>query len=128
MLDHLRFRLEHNGEPMPMLPFDDMDWVLDAQLPDGALRAFTPLTETSGPLTGAPSITRGLSLAADRSSSRVLRSVSGVDLLDGPAKDRATLLGHVPDVGGLVALAAEGNRREIGTIGLDQHPVDAESS
>jgi protease-4 len=33
VLDHLRFRLEHNGEPMPMLPFDDMEMVLDAQTP-----------------------------------------------------------------------------------------------
>jgi protease-4 len=35
ILDHLRFRLEHNGEPMPMLPFDDMDMALDAQMPKG---------------------------------------------------------------------------------------------
>jgi protease-4 len=31
-LDHLRFRLEHNGRPMPILPFDDIDMALDAQM------------------------------------------------------------------------------------------------
>jgi protease-4 len=31
-IEHLRFRLEHNGEPTPMLPLDDMDIVIDAQV------------------------------------------------------------------------------------------------
>jgi protease-4 len=30
-LKYLRFRLEHNGEALPMLPLEDMDAVLDAQ-------------------------------------------------------------------------------------------------
>jgi protease-4 len=30
LLDHLRFRLEHNGEPMPLLPLDEMGPYLEA--------------------------------------------------------------------------------------------------
>ena len=31
-LRYLRLRLEHNGEPMPLLPLDDMDIILDADM------------------------------------------------------------------------------------------------
>ncbi|MFZ1946537.1 MAG: signal peptide peptidase SppA [bacterium] len=31
-LDHLRFRLEHNGQPMPMIPLEDMDMILGSQV------------------------------------------------------------------------------------------------
>ena len=30
VIDHLKFRLEHNGEPMPILPLEDMDLYLEA--------------------------------------------------------------------------------------------------
>jgi ClpP class serine protease len=29
LIEHLRFRVEHNGEPMPLLPLEQMDYISD---------------------------------------------------------------------------------------------------
>ncbi|MFH1219654.1 MAG: S49 family peptidase [Candidatus Eisenbacteria bacterium] len=31
LLDYLKFRLEHNGQPMPMMPLEDLDMLMEAQ-------------------------------------------------------------------------------------------------